>query len=284
MPEVSFRALSYPSPREILSAFGLSARKSLGQHFLRRPETALRLVEAAGVSGERPVVELGAGLGLLTWALARRFPRVIAYELDERLLALLPRVYPWPEGVEFRKGDILRLDYAALFRELSGPLRLFGNLPYYLSSRLLFRLYQEAPLFEVCVFMFQKEVVDRLLAPPGGRTYGILSVLTALLTRAERLLVLPPAEFYPPPEVSSAVVKLEFLGKEVPSGLFRLLKAAFGRRRKKLLRNLETLYPRERIIRAFEELGLSEKVRAEAVAPEIFLELALRLEAGKTIQ
>ncbi|RUM89703.1 MAG: ribosomal RNA small subunit methyltransferase A [Thermodesulfatator sp.] len=284
MPEAPFRTSPYPAPKEILTSLGLSARKSLGQHFLRHAETALRIVEKAGLPGEGPVVELGAGLGLLTWALAKHFPRVIAYELDERLLKILPRLYPWPEGVEFRQGDILRLDYAALSRELAGPLRIFGNLPYYLSSRLLFRLYQEASLFRVCVFMFQKEVADRLLAPPGSRSYGILSVLTALLTQAEKLLVLPPAEFFPVPEVASAVVKLTFKERRVPPELFRLLKGAFRHRRKKLCRNLQELYPLRAVKRALGELGLPEHIRAEAVAPETFLKLALRLEAGKTVE
>ncbi len=273
-----------PGPKELLRRHGLRARKSLGQHFLARLEIAQRIVELADLPRKETVVELGAGLGLLTFALAQYFPRVIAYELDEKLLEILRQETFLPPSVDLRPGDILRLDYRALREEIGTSLILFGNLPYYLSSRLLFRLYQEYRLFKACVFMFQREVAERLLAPPGSRTYGLLSVLTALLTEARRLFVLSPGHFYPPPEVSSAVVKLVFREVQVPDNLFRVLKVAFSRRRKKLLRNLATVWPESRLREIFRELSLSEDLRAEALAPEKYLNLALRLQAYETIK
>ncbi|MBX6423663.1 16S rRNA (adenine(1518)-N(6)/adenine(1519)-N(6))-dimethyltransferase RsmA [Thermosulfurimonas sp. F29] len=273
-----------PGPAELLRRHGLRPRKSLGQHFLRRPEAALRIVEAAALPPHETVVELGAGLGILTWALSLRFRRVIAYELDEKLLSVLRKENFLPSRVEIRRGDILRLDYAALRREVGRPLILFGNLPYYLSSRLLYRLYELHELFEAAVFMFQREVAERLLASPGGKNYGLLSVLTSLLTEARRLMLLSPGEFYPPPEVASAVVKLVFRREFLPEGIFRLLKVAFSRRRKKLLRNLATVWPEEAIREAFRDLGLAENIRAEAVGPEVYLELARRLEVHEPVQ
>lgn len=286
MPEVVSRDIPSrpPGPKELLRRHGLRARKSLGQHFLARPEVAHRIVELADLSGLKTVVELGAGLGLLTFALAQHFPRVIAYELDERLLEILEKEAFLPPRVELRRGDILRLDYRALREEIGAPLVLFGNLPYYLSSRLLFRLYQEHSSLRACVFMFQREVAERLLAPPGSKSYGLLSVLTALLTQARRLLVLSPGHFYPPPEVSSAVVRLVFREVRCPKNLFRVLKVAFSRRRKKLLRNLATVWPEGPLREIFRELALPEDLRAEALAPEKYLALAARLEAYETVE
>ncbi|WP_297057015.1 16S rRNA (adenine(1518)-N(6)/adenine(1519)-N(6))-dimethyltransferase RsmA [Thermosulfurimonas sp.] len=286
MPAVNSPAIlsEPPTPAELLRRHGIRARKRWGQHFLARPETALRLVEAAGVPVQGPVVELGAGLGTLTWALARVYPRVIAYELDPRLLEILQQEKFLPPWVELRPGDILRLDYRSLRNELGAPLVVFGNLPYYLSGRLLFRFYQEHRLFSVGVFMFQREVVERLLASPGGRHYGVLSVLTGLLTEARRLMVLKPGAFYPPPEVSSAVVRLVFRPRSLPATLWRVLKVAFSRRRKKLLRNLSTLWPEEILREIFRELGIPEKVRAEELSPEEFLELARRLEGRHPVE
>ena len=287
MPEASFLDIRAkpPGPKELLARHDLRPRKSLGQHFLARYEVAERIVELSGVDKEATVVELGAGLGILTHALAQRVRRVIAYEIDPQLMAILEREAFLPSNVEVRRGDILKLDYPELSREVGQRLVLFGNLPYYLSSRLLFELYERREAIALCVFMFQKEVVDRLLSPPGTKLYGILSVLTALLTEAKRLMNLSPAQFYPPPEVASAVIKLRFRDVDCPFDLFRLIKTAFSRRRKKLIRNLSLLKIEPDLLEGiFRELDIPLDIRAEALPPEKYLLLARRLEFYKTIK
>lgn len=275
-----------PGPKELLARYGLRPRKSLGQHFLARYEVAQRIVELSGVSPEATVVELGAGLGILTQALARKVRRVIAYEIDPQLIAILEREAFLPSSkVELRRGDILKLNYSELFRETGQKLVLFGNLPYYLSSRLLFELYARSEAIALGVFMFQKEVVDRLLAPPGSKLYGLLSVLTALFTEPRRLMVLSPAQFYPRPEVTSAVIRLKFKEKVPTLGIFRLVKTAFSHRRKKLIRNLSALRIKPRVLEdIFRELEIPLEVRAEALPPEKYLLLAQRLESYETIE
>ncbi len=269
-----------PKPRELLGRYGLSPRKALGQHFLKDPRVALKMVDLSGVGKEDLVVELGAGLGILTWALAQRVKKVIAYELDENLIAILQREPFLPPNVEIRPGHILKLNWKSLAEEIQAPLIIFGNLPYYLSGRLIYSLYENHRVLRQTVFMLQKEVVDRLLSPPGTKNYGLLSVLTALLAEAQRPLVLSPSHFYPPPEVSSAVVNLKFKRKLLPPEIFSLLKVAFSQRRKKLLRKLEKAYPLEKkaLEKIFQELGLDPNVRAEEVPPDKYLFLAERLK------
>jgi 16S rRNA (adenine1518-N6/adenine1519-N6)-dimethyltransferase len=144
----------------------------LGQNFLQSPALAAEIIRRAKVTPSATVVELGVGLGTLTCALARAFKRVIGFEIDERLLEILEKEKFLPENVELRKGDILRLDYRALARELGEPLTLFGNLPYYLSSRLVFRLLEERAALSLAVFMFQKEVAEPLPRALGAKLTG----------------------------------------------------------------------------------------------------------------
>ncbi len=276
MPEAPSNA-SPPKPASLLKKHGLFAKKRLGQNFLVDLGLARRIVALAGLPEGETVVELGVGLGTLTLALAEKASRVIGYELDEELLAILKEEKFLPENVILRQGDILKLDYRKLSKELGRPLILFGNLPYYLSSRLLYKLLEEREALDFAVFMFQKEVVDRLLAGPGSRDYGQLSVYLKLTCRARRLLTLSPGNFYPPPEVKSSVIKIEVTRKKLPheETLKRLLKAAFSARRKKLAKNLSALGISQKEAQGLlEEADLPPNVRAEEVPPEKFLTLA----------
>ncbi len=270
------------TPPALLKRYGLKAKKGLGQNFLVDLNLARKIVALAGLPQEITVVELGVGLGTLTLALSEYFKRVVGYEIDEELLKVLKEEGFFPPNVEIRKGDILRLDYLRLAQELGGPLALFGNLPYYLSSRLLYKLLEERKAFKWAVFMFQKEVADRLLAEPKSKNYGQLTVYLKLTCRIKKLITLTPGCFYPPPEVHSTVVRIEVLNPTLPheKTLKRLLKAAFSSRRKKLAKNLTTLgLKKAEILEIFEKTGLSGDVRAEEVPPEKFLALAENIEA-----
>lgn len=280
MPEASSpatKSLECPTPASLLRRYGLRAQKNLGQNFLQSPALAAEIVRRAAVPPKTTVVELGVGLGTLTYALAKTFERVIGFEIDEKLLAILQKEDFLPKNVELRRGDILRLDYRALAQELGAPLILFGNLPYYLSSRLLFRLLEEREALSLAVFMFQKEVAERLTAAPGSKTYGPLSVLLCLLAEVKWLLTLSPAQFYPRPEVASAVLKIRFHREPVPAEgiLFQLVKTAFAKRRKTLARNLTalglSLGEGKDLLRS---LGFPEDLRAEGLPPGGFLRLA----------
>ncbi len=271
-----------PSPTSLLRRYSYQARKSLGQNFLVHPSLALEIVKKAAIPPEGPVIELGVGLGTLTWALAQTYPRVIGYELDQQLLAILKKEKFLPPHVELRQGDILKLDYQSLAKEFKGPLVLFGNLPYYLSSRLLFRLIRERKVLKSATFMFQKEVGERLIASQGGKKYGPLGVLLKLTSRLTPLLTLSPAQFYPRPEVASMVLKIEFYREDIAEEalVFEVVKKAFTQRRKTLARNLIPLggLKLEQAKEILQGLGYPEKVRAEDLAPEEFVRLALKLK------
>ena len=214
--------------------------RRLGQHFLR-PDWVERLLEAISPATHETFLEIGAGKGALTLPLAARAGRVVAVELDSSLArGLEDRA---PANVTIVHGDALMLDLAALVPRGS---RLAGNLPYYISSPLLRRfLSLRSQLADVHVLL-QEEVARRVVAPPGGKEYGILSVLYALWCDSECVLALPPSAFAPPPKVRSALLRARFLPEpraEADAGrMEELLKAAFARRRRTLENNLRDRY------------------------------------------
>jgi 16S rRNA (adenine1518-N6/adenine1519-N6)-dimethyltransferase len=221
------------------------ARKRFGQHFLE-PAWADRLVAAIGARATDRVLEIGPGPGALTLRLAPLVERLTAVEVDRDLAsALEPRL---PPNVTLVVGDVLTYDLSPLLRE--GPLRVVGNLPYNISSPVLFRLLDESrrqrgaaaedgrgPLVDATL-MLQREVADRIEAPPGTRDYGVLSILVQLHADVQRVLTLPPGAFRPPPAVRSAVVRLTFRAPRVAlrnEALFEaMVRAMFTQRRKTL--------------------------------------------------
>jgi 16S rRNA (adenine1518-N6/adenine1519-N6)-dimethyltransferase len=257
-------------------------RRRLGQHFLRHPGAVARIVAAAGLSAEDTVVEVGAGTGILTAALARAAGRVLAVEVDRHLLPRL-RERLEAEGVAARveivEQDILRFDFEAAART-HGPLKVVGNLPYSVSSPVVFRLLELHPLVRLAVLMFQREVADRIAAPPGGKEYGQLSVLVQQAALVERVMELEPKHFQPPPKVRSAVLKLTFPA-EPPQpvadyGHFcRVVKAAFGQRRKTLHNSLRGLgLSAEAVDAALAAAGIAPGLRAERLSVADFARLA----------
>jgi len=219
------------------------ARKRFGQHFLE-PAWVKKLIDAVGPSPEDTFLEIGPGRGALTLALAPRVARIIAVEIDRDLAAALPSRAP--SNVEVVEGDFLETDFATLLRDTSGPVRVIGNLPYNVSSPILFRLLHGADAgrrFRDASLMLQKEVADRIAAVPGTGEYGTLAVQVALLADVERLLTLPPGAFRPPPKVTSAVVRLTFREPSVDVGsqdtFERIVRGAFLQRRKTMLNALK---------------------------------------------
>jgi 16S rRNA (adenine1518-N6/adenine1519-N6)-dimethyltransferase len=215
----------------------VKTRKRFGQHFLE-PAWVRKVVEAIGPAPDDDFLEIGPGRGALTIPLAERARTVIAIEIDRDLAAALPAIVP--ANVRVVCADVLDADLASL-RHSPGtgpPLRVAGNLPYNISTPILFRLIALAArtFLRDATLMLQKEVVDRLASTPGTKEYGVLPVLVGRHARIERVLTLPPGAFRPPPEVTSAVVRLTFLDAasvpEAPPGFAELVRTLFTRRRK----------------------------------------------------
>lgn len=269
---------------KIVAAEKPRSRPKLGQHFLVDSAASMRLVEALGDISEATVLEIGPGRGALTSLLARRARRLIAIEIDRVLAAQLRMNFSQEPNVEIIEGDVLAIDFHTLFGPKPGstrpgmnhqpvPVRVVGNLPYFITSDILLRLFEFRQYFETIVLMVQREVAERLAAAPGRSDYGLLSATAQLYARVEELFTLRPDAFSPPPKVDSTVVrlrmapKLESLG--VPEAEFiNFLKLAFGQKRKTLWNNLKAQYETKVLRAGFEKAGVKTAVRAEALSLE----------------
>ncbi len=266
------------------SVRSLRKKPKLGQHFLKDTSAAARIVDALGDISQSTVLEIGPGGGALTSLLVRRARRVIAVEADRVLAAQLRMNFSLTPNVEVIEGDILAIDLDTLFGPRPGSsrpgmeptperVRLVGNLPYYITSDILLRLFEYRKYFELIVLMVQKEVADRLAAQPGSRDYGLLSATTQLYSSVDELFMVPPAAFAPPPKVNSAVVRLtpsltlQELGVS-EAEFIRFLKLSFGQKRKTLWNNLKTRYASEDLARAMMKAKIKPTVRAEALSLE----------------
>jgi len=271
VPKVS---AARPSPRT----------PKLGQHFLADPAAAVRITEAFGDLSQSTVLEIGAGRGALTSLLARRARRLIAIELDRVLAAQLRMKFSLAPNVEIIEGDILAIDFDTLFGPKPGStrpgmnhrpelVRAVGNLPYFITSDILLRLFAYRRYFESIVLMVQREVADRLTARPGTSEYGLLSATAQLYASVEKLFTLPPSAFSPPPKVYSAVVRLTIAsrieGLHVPeAGFIDFLRKSFGQKRKTLWNNLKSDYEPTALRAALEKSGVKPNARAEALSLE----------------
>jgi 16S rRNA (adenine1518-N6/adenine1519-N6)-dimethyltransferase len=276
--------MSSLSPKTLLRRLGLRPKKSLGQHFLVHPHQVRRLAAALELGETDAVVEIGAGLGALTVFLAEAAGRVVALELDPNLARFLKEeLFSQAPRVLVVLQDVLDFDFIGLSAEVGAPLKVAGNLPYQITSPLLFKLLRELPALAMAVLMMQQEVGDRLLAPPGSKDYGILSVLMKYHFTLERLFSLSPANFYPPPQVASVVLRFK-PGSLEPRArdealLTRVVKAAFGQRRKNLHNALAAragalgLSPAE-ISAGLEAAGLDPRRRGETLEVAEFVALA----------
>ncbi|MGQ9558731.1 MAG: 16S rRNA (adenine(1518)-N(6)/adenine(1519)-N(6))-dimethyltransferase RsmA [Desulfurispora sp.] len=264
----------------LMLKYGLKARKSLGQNFLIDQNIIQKIVDAAGLTPADTAVEIGPGLGVLTARLAEKAGRVIAVEIDQHLIPVLKETLAGTGNVQLVHGDALRTDFAALTG--GAPFTVVANLPYYITTPLIFHLLESGCPVRRLVLMVQDEVADRLAAPPGGKQYGALAVMVQYYTRVEYLFKVPRTVFIPRPGVDSAVVRLEKRAQPavpVPDeALFRrLVRGAFAQRRKTLANSLASalpLFSREEWQDRLRSLGLPENVRGEALSMEQFAALA----------
>jgi 16S rRNA (adenine1518-N6/adenine1519-N6)-dimethyltransferase len=241
----------------------------------------MQIVDALGDVSHRTVFEIGPGKGVLTGMLAKRARRLIAVELDRVLAAQLRMEYGQTRNVEIIEGDVLAIDLNTVFGPRPGTTRteeeaiervsVVGNIPYYITSDILLRLFEHRNYVESMVMMVQREVADRLAAPPGGSEYGLLSATAQLYSRVEKLFDLPPGAFSPPPKVHSAVVRLTIEPRleelQVPEREFiDFLKLSFSQKRKTLCNNLKARYEAGQLKTALEQTGIESTVRAEALS------------------
>jgi 16S rRNA (adenine1518-N6/adenine1519-N6)-dimethyltransferase len=257
-------------------------KKSFGQHFLHERRYIERIVAAISPRAEDFLVEIGPGEGALTFPLLAAAGKLTAIELDTDLI---PRLQQQAAGIgelAIVHADVLKVDLSALARQAGVPrLRVAGNLPYYISSPILFHCVEHAPAIADMHFMLQKEVVDRMAAAPGSKVYGRLSVMLQLACRVEPLFDVPPGAFRPPPKVDSSVVRLLPLAAEArhdadPVRLHAIVKAAFAQRRKTLSNALRQLLDADAIRMA----GIDPKARAEVLSPMEFVALAKVRDSG----
>lgn len=251
-------------------------RKRFGQHFLTDPRILDRIVDALAPDRSSTVVEIGPGRGALTDRLAARAGRVVAIEIDRDLARALRDRYREPAVVEVIEADALEVNWGQV---AGGPYLLAGNLPYYITTPLLFRAL-EPPRAERAVVLVQREVADRIVAPPGSKNYGALSVNVQLLATAETVLRVGAGAFHPRPTVDSAVVRLvprepALVAAGEEAGLRRFTQGIFGFRRKQMVRVLRELrgLSAEAAQDVLRSVGIAAEVRPETLLPEDFLRL-----------
>jgi 16S rRNA (adenine1518-N6/adenine1519-N6)-dimethyltransferase len=272
------------SPQTLLKAWNLRARKELGQNFLKEAHVAERIVDRAAPTSDDVVLEIGAGLGILTVAAARRAGRVISVEKDRHLVPLLKvelQVHGFTH-VEVIEGDILALPLDRLAGPADRPLVVIGNLPYNISSQVVVKLIRERRWVDRAVLMFQKELAERLCAGPGTKTYGRLSVVLQYCTDLTPLFDVRATQFHPRPKVDSAVLEIRFKDciqrPAQDEQLFtRVVQAAFGQRRKTLRNALSSgLLPLDAAdaVAVLEAGGIDPRRRAETLSVDEFVTLS----------
>ena len=263
--------------QHILNRFKLRADKKLGQNFLIDEQVVRQIVAAAELSEADTVLEVGPGIGTLTQGLAESKAQVVAGELDTRLLPVLATTLEGYDNVRVVHGDILKVD---IMEEVGVPnFKVCANLPYYITTPIIFALLEKRLPMERLVAMVQKEVAERMAAQPGGKDYGALSVAIQYYTEPEIAFIVPPTSFIPAPAVDSAVIVCK--RREKPpvevcdeALFFRVVKAAFSLRRKMLSNSLKNMgIKSEQVAKWLELAGVDGKRRAETLSLEDFAKL-----------
>ncbi|MEH7130393.1 16S rRNA (adenine(1518)-N(6)/adenine(1519)-N(6))-dimethyltransferase RsmA [Neobacillus drentensis] len=269
--------------KDILKKYGFSFKKSLGQNFLIDTNILKKIVSFADLTQESGAIEIGPGIGALTEQLARISKKVVAFEIDQRLLPILnDTLSPYP-NVKIIHNDVLEADVAEVMKEEFNDMAnvmVVANLPYYVTTPIIMKLLEEHLPIRGIVCMLQKEVADRISAKPGTKDYGSLSIAVQYYTEAETVMIVPKTVFVPQPNVDSAVIRLT--RREQPavtvtdeSFFFQVTRASFAQRRKTLLNNLTSQLPegkqkKEEILQALSASGIDPTRRGETLSLEEF--------------
>ncbi len=280
------------SPKVLLKAWSLRPKKRLGQHFLIDPSTADMIARRSRITSGDTVVEIGAGLGALTIPLARIAQHVYAIEKDSQLAKLLRTelLVRKLSNVDIIEKDILRVDLHLLAPKMSRPLIAIGNLPYNISSQVLVRLIEARSHVKRAILMFQKELAQRIMAQPGSKDYGRLTVMLSYCAQIKSIATVSAQLFYPTPKIDSQVVEVDFdIVRQYPphdeAMLFEVIKAAFGNRRKTLKNALAGSGLRidpQRARQALIAAGIEPDRRAETLKVAEFV--ALQISLARTLK
>ncbi|MDP4157517.1 MAG: 16S rRNA (adenine(1518)-N(6)/adenine(1519)-N(6))-dimethyltransferase RsmA [Bacillota bacterium] len=274
--------------RGILEKYGFSFKKSLGQNFLIDTNILKRIVDFAGLNEEETgAIEIGPGIGALTEQLARASKKVVAFEIDQRLLPILAETLSPYSNVKVIHQDVLKADVAKVMDEEFSDVKdvmVVANLPYYVTTPIIMKLLEEHLPIRGIVVMLQKEVADRISAKPGTKDYGSLSIAIQYYTKAETVMIVPKTVFVPQPNVDSAVIRLTRLEEpavQVKDEIFffQVTRASFAQRRKTLLNNLTSQLPdgkqkKEEILAALHTSGIDPSRRGETLSLEEFARLS----------
>lgn len=273
----------------IMKKYGIYANKSLGQNFLVDDNVVKSIVDAADVCDEDLVIEIGPGLGTLTNELLQRAKKVIAIELDTRMIRILEDRFSLYNNLEIINEDVLKVDLNTIIKkekENNGikSAKIVANLPYYITTPIIMKLLEEKSGFESITVMIQKEVADRLCETPGGKLSGAITYSVFYYAEAREVLRVPNNSFIPAPEVDSAVINLKI--RKEPSvqadekKLFKIIKYAFMQRRKTLtnaLSKCDLFKDKEQLKNILKELNINEKVRGEELKLQDFADIVNKL-------
>lgn len=273
--------------KKILSKYGFTFSKALGQNFLIDPDVCPNMAKELNVNGKTGVLEIGPGIGVLTKELCKAAKKVVAVELDKRLLPVLGETLGEFDNLEIVNGDVMELDLKALIDEKFADcdsVKVCANLPYYITSPIIMMLLEsELPIDEIVV-MVQKEAGERLCAEVGTRQAGAVSVAVNFYADGEILFDVPRTSFVPSPKVDSVVIKLtldkaEKYRVENKKKFFSLVKCAFAQRRKTALNSISNTMgvQKEKLTNIFNELGLEVNIRPEKLTMQNLIDIADRL-------
>lgn len=273
--------------REILAAFGTGTKKGFGQNFLINQAIPERIAENCCDDENSVIVEIGPGIGCLTAELAKRYKKVIAFEIDKTLIPVLSYTLGEYKNVEVINEDILEVDLPAVLAEKAAgeKVSVCANLPYYITTPILMRLVECGYPFDSITVMVQAEVASRLAAAPGSADYGAITTSLCYYGTPQKLFTVSAGNFMPAPKVNSAVIRID-LYKDKPvkpkdeALFFKVIKAAFGQRRKTLSNALSTGFPnlpKEQITAAITACGFDERIRGERLSTAEFAMLADKL-------
>ncbi len=266
--------------KDILKSYGIFPRKRFGQNFLIDDNIAKKIVRLADIKPDDVVLEIGSGIGALTELLIETGAKIIAVEIDRDLFSILAKKFSDKKNIEILNEDALKIPYENLARRFGKKLKVVANLPYNISTPILFKFLDSKDVFATLILMLQKEVAQRIAAKPSCKDYGVLSIFVQMFMDVEIGFVVPNSAFYPTPNIDSAVVRFDVLNEpRVKIGDFeifkRLVRAAFGQRRKTLSNALKSLdIAQENISRAFELANIDAKRRGETLSIEEFARLS----------
>lgn len=276
--------------KSVLSRHGFTFSKALGQNFIINPGVCPRIADEGGAREGVGILEVGAGIGVLTAELAKRADKVVCIELDTRLLPVLDETLAEFDNVKIINGDILKVDLHQILRDEFGdmPVAVCANLPYYITSPVIMRLLESRLKIDSVTVMVQKEAAQRLCAEVGGKNSGAITVAVNYYASAHKLFDVSRGSFMPSPNVDSSVIRLD-LRSEPPVDVadeeffFKMIKAAFAQRRKTASNSISAgmNIPKDKVIKALENAGFSPSVRAEALTMEQLATLASELMQEK---